>query len=285
MTNSQFTVLMPVYHGDNVAFVRDAFRSATTDQQLRPDHVVIVVDGPVVGAVDKWVDEVGAKDDVTVIRLPQQTGLANALNVGLKYVTTPLVARMDADDISLPRRFAVQIPMLDSGLDVVGSAIAEFEDDPNQVRAIRPVCVTSEEIARRARFACPLFHPSVAFRRDAVLREGGYPSLPRMEDYLLWAKMIMHGAKFGNSPEALVRYRVGSGAYARRGGHDMARSEVQLQREFLDMGFVTRGQYRRNRIIRGGAYRLMPAGLRRLGYRVWMSLLRLRGAKLRNLAE
>jgi len=274
MTNPQFTLLMPVYHGDSAGFVREAYRSATTGQELPPTHVVIVVDGPVGKDLDRWVDEVAEDDAVSVIRLPQQNGLANALNVGLKHVTTALVARADADDISVPRRFAVQIPMLEGGLDVVGSAIAEFDDDPDKVLAIRTVDTTPETMAARARLSCPLYHPSVAFRRDAVLREGGYPSLPRMEDYLLWARMIMHGAKLGNSPEVLVHYRVGSGAYARRGGREMARSEARLQRQFLAMGFVTRRQYLRNRLVRGGFYRSMPAGLRQFAYRIWMRLFR-----------
>jgi len=278
MNYSPFTVLMPVYRGDNLAFVRDAFRSATVEQQLSPSHSVIVVDGPVGSDIDKWVDEVGVSDEVTVVRLPQQNGLANALNVGLRHVTTPLVARVDADDISLPQRFAVQIPMLDGGLDVVGSAVAEFDVDPDRPQAVRTVCTTPDAIAKRARLVCPLHHPSVAFRADAVRREGGYPALAHMEDYLLWARMIMHGYKFGNSAQVLVRYRVGSGAYARRGGRDMVRSEARLQREFLAMGFVTRWQYLRNRLMRGGLYRLMPVGLRQFAYRVWTRLLR-RGGK------
>jgi len=272
VTNPQFTVLMPIYHGDNVAFVRAAYRSATSGQQLPPSHVVIVIDGPVDKGIDQWVDEVDADETVTIIRLPQQTGLANALNVGLQHVGTPFVARVDADDISLPQRFAVQMPMLAAGLDVVGSAIAEFDDDPDRIKAVRAVDTSPQAIARRARLSCPLYHPSVAFRRAAVLREGGYPALSRMEDYLLWARMIMHGAKLGNSAEVLVHYRVGSGAYARRGGREMARSEARLQRVFLSMGFVTRGQYLRNRLIRGGVYRLMPTGLRQLGYRLWTRL-------------
>jgi len=279
MTNSQFTVLMPVYHGDRAPFVRAAYRSATISQQLPPSRVVIVIDGPVDSDIDQWVGEVEANDDVTVIRLPQQTGLANALNVGLQHVSTPFVARVDADDISLPRRFAVQIPMLEGGLDVVGSAITEFTDDPNHVLATRTVWTQPGAIARRARLVCPVHHPSVVFRREAVLREGGYPALSRMEDYLLWARMIMHGAKFGNSPEVLVRYRVGNGAYTRRGGSDMARSEARLQREFLAMGFVTLGQYLRNRLLRGGFYRLMPTGWRQFTYRQWLRLLRRSGGK------
>jgi hypothetical protein len=63
-----------------------------------------------------------------------------------------------------------------------------------------------------------------------------------------------------------VRYRVGAGAYARRGGTGLLRSELALQRRFRDLGLTTRGQYARNVIVRGG-YRLVPEALRRTAYR------------------
>jgi len=269
MGTTPFTVLMPVYRMDDAGFARAAFDSATTSQQLKPERAVIVVDGPVGQSIGQWLDEVGQRDDVTVVQLPENGGLAHALNVGLQHVATPIVARVDADDICLPQRFAVQVPMIESGYDVVGSAIAEFDDDPNEPQAVRPVDTDPDEIRRNARMSSPLHHPSVVFRVDSVVQAGGYPELNRMEDYLLWARMIMRGARIGNAPEPLVLYRVGSGAYSRRGGAAMARSEAQLQRAFYAMGFVTRRQYVRNKLMRGAIYRLMPTGLRRVTYRVW----------------
>jgi hypothetical protein len=59
---------------------------------------------------------------------------------------------------------------------------------------------------------------------------------------------------------------VGAGAYARRGGRDLLRAEIALQRRFRDLGFTTRGQYARNLVVRGG-YRLVPEGFRRSAYR------------------
>jgi len=264
-----FTVLMPVYGGDNAAFARAAFDSVTTAQQLRPDNAVIVVDGPVGDDIEVWLAEVGDRPDVTVVRIAKNAGLANALNVGLAQVTTPLVARMDADDISLPQRFALQIPMFDQGYDVVGGAIAEFVDDPDKRLAVRSVYTVPADIESHARLASPLHHPSVVFRKDAVVESGGYPQLAQMEDYLLWARMLMRGCKIGNVADVLLCYRVGHGAYSRRGGGAMARSEAQLQREFLAMGFTSRRQYLRNKVVRGSVYRLMPTTLRRAAYSVW----------------
>jgi hypothetical protein len=78
--------------------------------------------------------------------------------------------------------------------------------------------------------------------------------------------MIASGAAVGNLAEPLVMYRVGEGAYARRGGLAQWRSERALQRAFRSIGFTTRRQYARNMIVRGG-YRFVPEPIRRAAYR------------------
>src|SRR5262249_57266295 len=89
---------------------------------------------------------------------------------------------------------------------------------------------------------------------------------PLMEDYWLFARMIANGVKAVNIAEPLVYYRVGEGAYERRGGVSLLRSELRLQRELLRYGFTSRIQYVRNVVIRGG-YRLVPTWVRRAVYR------------------
>ena len=69
-----------------------------------------------------------------------------------------------------------------------------------------------------------------------------------------------------NLAEPLVHYRVGDGAYARRGGRRLLRSELALQRRFRELGLTTRRQYLRNVAVRGG-YRLVPEGVRKVAYR------------------
>jgi len=264
-----FTLLMAVYAQDNEAFVRPAYASATSEQELPPTRVVIVQDGPVNEGVAHWLEEVSADPKVTVVRLEKNMGLAAALNIGLTHVATDIVARADSDDICLPERFARQIPLMSSGCDIVGSAIAEFTTDPDHPDVIRHVKTTQAEIERQARLECPFHHPSVVFRKSAVLRAGGYPELKQMEDYPLWARMLMNGARVANLSEVLVYYRVGAGAFHRRGGTTLARSEARLQKEFLAMGFTTRWQYLRNRIVRGPLYRHLPPSLRRFAYHLY----------------
>ena len=96
------------------------------------------------------------------------------------------------------------------------------------------------EIIRYSRFHQPFNHPTIVYRKTMVQKVGGYRSLPLMEDYLLFAKMIQHGARVANVEEPLVLYRVGAGAYARRGGVTLLKSEWQLQRRLHALGFTSR---------------------------------------------
>lgn len=263
-----FTVLLPVYAGDSAPFLHRAFRSATTDQNLRPDALVVVQDGPI-GALlgDTLADLVRSSPvPVEVVRLPENVGLARSLDVGLRVCPTEIVARVDADDVSLPHRFAVQVPLVRDGLDLVGSAIAEFTDDEERPGLVRVPPLTSVEIAQYARFHDPFNHPSVVYRRSAVTAAGGYRELDRMEDYWLFTRMIAAGARTANLAEPLVLYRVGAGAYRRRGGLRMLRSELELQRRLRADGFTSRAEMARNVVVRGG-YRLVPEVLRRSAYR------------------
>jgi glycosyltransferase involved in cell wall biosynthesis len=266
--SERLSLLLPVWASDRPDFLTDAFRSSVDAQTRRPDQVVIVRDGPVPAALAERITELASSAvvPVDVVELENNVGLGPALDAGLVACRHDVVARMDADDISLPHRFAVQLPIIESGVDVVGSGLLEFGDDPDDVVGTRTVPTDPAEIRRRARFASPFNHPTVVYRRPLVTGVGGYGDFAKMEDYLLWAKLIVADARLANVAEPLVKYRVGAGAYGRRGGFSLLRAEVALQRRFRALGFTTRAQCARNLVVRGG-YRLVPEALRRSAYR------------------
>ena len=193
-----FSVLLPVYGGDDAGFFERAVVSVTAEQTLRPDELVVVVDGPVPAAIEAVLRRVESGEGTggvpaRIVALGENVGLALALEAGLAACAHEVVARADADDVSLPRRFAVQLPMM-ANLDLVGSAIVEFgtEEGPDQM--VRALPVGGAEIAAMARFRDPFNHPSVVYRRSAVREAGGYEHLNKMEDYWLFARMIASGA-------------------------------------------------------------------------------------------
>ncbi|GAB3385049.1 glycosyltransferase [Humibacter soli] len=266
----RFSLLLPVYGGDSAPFLLRAFRSSVVDQTLRPSEVVLVQDGPVSAPLVSAIAELDRTTPVPlrIVILPENRGLSEALTAGLAECTFETVARMDADDVSEPNRFAVQLELIAQGYELVGSGLNEFTetDDGERLGVRRVPPVEPDEIRRYARFHDPFNHPTVVYTKAAVERAGGYQPLGMMEDYWLFARMLAADVPAINTSEALVRYRVSSGAYKRRGGLKLLRSEWMLQRAFVKSGFTSRGQFLRNIVVRGG-YRLVPEPVRRRAYR------------------
>lgn len=269
---AEFSVLLPVYAGDTDVWVERAIRSVTVDQTRPPAEVVVVRDGPVGDGLAEVLaraarGELTGGVGVRVVALAENVGLARALCAGLDACGHEIVARADADDVSLPERFAVQVPLVEAGLDLVSSAIVEFAGDENVRGLVRGYPTDAAELAALARTRDPFNHPAVVYRRAAVAAAGGYEHLDKMEDYWLFARMIHAGARVGNVAQPLVLYRVNGGAYARRGGWRMLRSEMILQTRMLRLGFTTPLQFARNVVVRG-LWRFVPTGLRQRVYRL-----------------
>lgn len=269
---SEFSALLPVYAGDQPHFFSRAIQSVTIDQHVQPTELVIVCDGPLGPGLRSVLQQARNGDltgavPVNVIELPRNVGLAGALQAGLAACRFEIVARADADDVSLPHRFAVQVPLVDAGLDLLSSAVAEFQDDESRPGLVRAWPTQSSSISALARIVDPFNHPAVVYRRNAVVTAGGYEDLHRMEDYWLFVRMIAAGARVANVAEPLVLYRVGAGAYRRRGGVRMLSSELRLQWRMLRTGFTTTPQFFRNVLLRG-VWRAIPAATRRPLYAI-----------------
>ena len=263
-----FTLLISTWAGDRPDYLREAFTSTVVDQTRRPAEVVLVQDGPVPPELAAEISRLREQSPVPVrlVDLPANQGLGPALDAGLRASSHEIVARMDSDDVSVPDRFEKQLPLIEAGADIAGSGLFEFGTDITDVVGRRTPPTDPDEIRRVVRFRDPFNHPTVVYRRGAVQAAGGYADMALMEDYLLFTRMVAGGAVPANLPDPLVFYRVGDGAYARRGGRALLRSELALQRRFRALGLTTRRQYLRNVAVRGG-YRLVPEGVRKVAYR------------------
>jgi glycosyltransferase involved in cell wall biosynthesis len=262
-----FSLLLSVYDGDRPDYIRRAFRSTVDDQTVRPDQVVIVRDGPVRAELADCLDELRRSSlvPVTFVQLPVNGGLGPALDAGLAASWFDVIARMDADDVAMPHRFEVELPLI-ADADIVGAGLLEFVGDTDDIVGQRVPPTEPGQIRRYARMHDPFNHPTVVYRRCAVLAAGGYGDLPLMEDYALFARMLGNGVRAVNVAEPLVFYRVGAQAFKRRGGTGLLASELRLQREFRQLRFTSRAEYLRNVLVRGG-YRLIPWWCRRAVYR------------------
>jgi glycosyltransferase involved in cell wall biosynthesis len=231
------TVLMAVWHRDDPALFEVAVESVFCGT-VAPDDFVLVVDGPVAGRLEDTIGRLENLHPMTVLRLPENVGLARALNHGLRHVSTGWVARADADDLNLPDRFekqAAAILRANGEIDVLGGAIVEVEGTGRPI-AIREVPLGPNAIARRLLTRNPFNHMTVVYRTATVLAAGGYPEIHLKEDYALWATLISRGARCQNIADVLVRATAGRAMYRRRGGIRYVASEWSLQLHLFRVG-------------------------------------------------
>ncbi|MEJ7743349.1 MAG: glycosyltransferase [Nocardioidaceae bacterium] len=175
----QFSLLMSVWSGDDAGFLEAAFRSVVHDQTRPPDDVVLVQDGPVPHELSDCITGLIHESPVptTLLALDANVGLGTALDQGMTACAHDIVARMDADDIALPQRFAVQVPLVEQGADLVGSSLLEFGVDAGDIVGKRVPPLDPDEIVRYARFHQPFNHPTVVYRRSVVQAAGGIATL------------------------------------------------------------------------------------------------------------
>lgn len=243
-TEGKYSVLMSVYYGDRPDWLRLSIESIL-NQTVSTDDFVIVCDGPLSKELNKVLDEYSEKNDcVHVFHLQKNMGLGIALAFGVERCKNELIARMDADDISLNCRAELELQLHGSGnYDVVGGEILEFIDDPERPVAIRNV----PEYASKERdffiYRNPLNHVSVMFKKSSVLRVGNYCDMPYREDYYLWIRMLEKGATFYNIQKPLVLVRAGDAMYRRRAGKQMLDSCISLARYMKNRGFLTNFEY------------------------------------------
>jgi glycosyltransferase involved in cell wall biosynthesis len=260
-----FTVLMAVYGKDDSELFAKAVASVYGNE-LKPDHMVLVVDGPVPAQLEHQILSTEQQHGTEVVRLDTTRGLAEALNAGLAHINTEWVVRADADDYNLPQRFRQISELLhtQTDLDLIGSAILETERDGTPV-ACRVMPVHHEEILKFLTRRNPFNHMTVAYRRSLVERCGGYPNVYLREDYALWVIMIMSGARCANLSEVLVHATAGRDMYRRRSGWRYAKAERDMQALMVRLGLKSRLHGALDGIARSSVF-LSPVFLRRLIY-------------------
>jgi glycosyltransferase involved in cell wall biosynthesis len=260
-----FTVLMAVCGKDDPKLFTKALASVF-DNDLRPDQMVLVVDGPIQVALEHQVMTAERDHAVEIIRLTRNEGLATALNAGLTHIQTAWIVRADADDYNLPQRFTRLAELIQSEpkLDLAGSAVLELDRDGTPV-AIREVPTQHDDILRFMKRRNPFNHMTIACRRSLVERCGGYPDIYHREDYALWAKMVKAGARCANLPEVLVHATTGKDLYRRRGGlrHVFAERDIQILMVRLGLKSQLRGLI--DGLARSSVF-IAPVFLRKLIY-------------------
>ena len=231
----RFEVILPVYHGDDPDHFEQAVDSVMCNT-LRPTKLIVVQDGPVPQPLKQRVINLQNSSGTDLLVMPENKGLAAALNHALSYVKEPYVMRADADDVNSPDRFEGLAAGLRAGYDLVGSYVREIDPISGEKIAIKRVPLNQEDILKSIPKRNPFNHMSVGYKTDSVLKAGGYPAQPLREDYALWALMARSGATMMNFPECWVSARTGLDMYRRRGGVQYIRDEIKFQSFLISVG-------------------------------------------------
>lgn len=263
-----FSVLLSVYYKESPLYLQQSIDSIFT-QIRQPDEIILVKDGSLTVELDYVIELYMQKySNFRVVELSVNQGLGQALNEGLKHCSYDIIARMDTDDIAKPDRFEKQLAVFEKypDIDVVGAWIDEFEDNISNVKSVRKLPEFHDSIRQFAKRRNPMNHPVVMFRKSAVLAAGGYQHLPLFEDYYLWVRMLMNGAKFYNIQESLLFFRFSPEMFKRRGGWKYAVNEFRFLRMMRNMHFISFVEFIQNIFIRFST-RIIPNSLRSFIYK------------------
>ena len=232
----RISVLLAVYNG--ASHLSESIQSIL-DQTFRDFEFVIVNDGST--DETKQILETFKKQDsrIKLIQNDTNIGLTRSLNSGFKHVHGEYIARMDADDIALPKRFEMQLQYLESHpeVGVVGTAY-EWINDSGQGIGKPNILTKPKDIQRILIRTNPLMHGSVMMRTEVFKCVGGYDeSYTKAQDYALWFKCIKF-TQLANLPEVLMQKR-------------MSKHMISFASEQMQMRFGARA---RLRAIQSGLY-------------------------------
>lgn len=238
----KYSVLMAVYSKDSPDELKQSIESMLS-QTVVCDQFVIVQDGPIGEELNKVIDDYvsNCPDLFTLVKLEKNYGLGIALDEGLSACRNDLVARMDADDISLPERCEKLLKLFEENpnLAIAGTNIDEFYDDPTKIVSSRIVPYDYDSIRKFIRRRSPFNHPTVMFRKSEVIRCGGYGKMKRKQDFDLFARMLNMNCYALNINESLLLFRSNENNFKRRKSWEYCKSYIYVEKENYKRGYCS----------------------------------------------
>lgn len=240
---NKIAVILPVYKKDKVNYLKESVESIL-HQTYQDVYLYIGVDGPVGKDLMSELKQIETNGNVSVVYFEKNRGLACVLNdlldicfcEGYEYI-----ARMDADDISMPDRFEKQMAYLDEHpeVDVIGGAIDEIDENGNRRGKVIVYPESPKECQTFFSKRNPHAHPAVLFRKSYFDKLNGKkyrPEYRQNQDTLLWYDGMMVGTIHANIPETVLKFRITNSMFKnRRNGWSFAK------KQFVDRLMINKG--------------------------------------------
>ncbi len=204
------SILLPCFNAE--ATLEETLTSL--EKQSYPDYEVICLDDGSTDDTQVILEKWSRKDRRFVLVKKDHQGIVGICNTGLSFCQAAIILRMDADDrchpdrIKLQREYLLQYP----DIAVVGSLVEGFP--PDQVGEGFSLyydwlnsLINHDDITREIFVESPLANPCAAFRKTWIDKVGGYQDHAWPEDYDLWLRLYLAGARFAKIPEVLLEWR------------------------------------------------------------------------------
>ena len=229
----KLSVLMSVYR-ESLFLLEKAINSIFS-QTFNDFEFVIILDDPSNFNAESYLRDLSKKHmNVKIIVNSVNIGLTKSLNLGLHHCCGEFIARMDADDVSMPDRFEKQVNFLNENTEIVacGSYFKYIDVDGNEIGRVK-LRITPKDIFDNIFFMSPFCHPSVMFRRIVDGKEVHYDeSLKYSQDYGLWARLVIHH-KMAVIPEYLFCYRISSSQITSKNHSEQQQCHVRTQKQLI----------------------------------------------------
>lgn len=243
--NTKVSVLMSVYIKEKPEYLEASLESIVK-QTYPVDEIMLIEDGPLTeelyAVIEKYREKYPKVLRTHAFKKNQQLG--RALARGVELCRNELIARMDTDDIAMPKRIAKQVAFMNAHpeVHVSGGSIREFNDAGTTDR-VKTMPKTQKEILSYVKNRNPLNHMTVMFRKSAILEVGNYQHFPYLEDYSLWSRMLSKGYQIRNIDDILVRARTSMDLVRRRSGWTYFKDFAKLRKFQHELGLTTVPEY------------------------------------------
>lgn len=235
MSQPVISVIMSVYN-EPVTWIGQAIDSIL-NQKFRNFEFIIINDNPLGEQQKDILNKFAAKDNrINIIENTENKGLTKSLNIGISKAKGKYIARMDADDISMPNRFQVQYEYMESHpeVDICGSWAKLIGNISLLSKRIIKLPIDSEQIKLYALFYNPMNHPSMIIRKSSFESNIYNESFIKAQDYIMIGESIINGKKCANIPQTLIKYRV---------------TTKSINKEYVNMQYSTSNYIRREMLL------------------------------------
>jgi glycosyltransferase involved in cell wall biosynthesis len=226
------SVVIPVYNAQK--YLHETIESVLV--QTHTNFELILVNDGSTDNSEKIIRQFQKKDNRIILKNSKNLGIASALNNAIQISKGKYIARLDADDISLPHRIKKQVKFMEANpsIDVCGSWVEIFGEYDNNF--IWKFPINDKQLKTRLLFSVPFAHPSVMMRQKLIKKFDLKYNLeyPTVVDYKFWLDVSKH-AKFATIPEVLIKYRYIKTSISRVADRDFTKRYVMTKKVFSEL--------------------------------------------------